>query len=361
MEILLRVMPLHTRICEMLDIEHPIVLGGLTGPGTPELAAAVSDAGCLGIFCAHMAGSPEMLQEWIDRMETLTSKTWGVNMTILRDLHAGDELAAVLAASDKVKIIETAGSAPDKYIKLFKAAGKICIHKCTSIRHAVSAVKYGADIISLDGFECAGHPGEDDVGNYVLQARGAETLTVPYICSGGVTAGKQIAAALALGADGVNLGTVICVTQESNWPVGFKTGMVEADERNTCLVNRPFKSTSRFFKNNLAKEVLAVEKAKGDNIKYEDVMHLTSGKRRKEAWSTGDVHECMVSAGQGIGLIHDIPTVKDVIDRMVAEAEETICNRLSAMARFSPKETMPTEDYATSRQTALSPVATSKL
>jgi nitronate monooxygenase len=311
-----------------------------------------------------MAGSPEKLQDWIDQMEALTSKPWGVNMTILRDLHAGDELAAVLVASDKVKIIETAGSAPDKYIKLFKAAGKICIHKCTSIRHAVSAIRYGADIISLDGFECAGHPGEDDVGNYVLQARGAEMFTVPYICSGGVTTGKQIAAALALGADGVNLGTVICVTKESNWPEGFKTGMVESDERKTCLVNRPFKSTSRFFKNNLADEVLAVEKAKGDNIKYEDVMHLTSGKRRKEAWRTGDVHECMVSAGQGIGLIHDIPTVKECIDRMMAEAEDTICGRLSAMAALS-KNIVPagshSDDYAASRSAVLSPVATSKL
>merc|ERR1719252_215758 len=190
-------------------------------------------------------------------------------MTILRDLHAGDELAAVLAASPKVKIIETAGSSPEKYIKQFKAAGKLCIHKCTSIRHAVSAIKYGADIISLDGFECAGHPGEDDVGNFVLQARGAEVLTVPYICSGGVSNGSQIAAALALGADGVNLGTAICVTQESNWPEKFKQAMVESDERETALLNRPFKSTSRWFKNALAKEVMAVEKKKGSSIKYE--------------------------------------------------------------------------------------------
>merc|ERR1719247_3082483 len=288
-------MPLHTRLCDMLGIEHPIVLGGLTGPGVPQLAAAVSNAGCLGVFCAHMAGSPEQLRKWIDQMETLTTRPFGVNMTILRDLHAGDELAAVLVASDKVKIIETAGSAPEKYIKLFKAAGKICIHKCTSIRHAVSAIKHGADIISLDGFECAGHPGEDDVGNFVLQARGAEALTVPYICSGGVTTGSQLAAALALGADGVNLGTVLCCTQESNWPVPFKDAMVTSDERETCLINRPFKSTSRFYKNQLAKEVLAVEKAKGDSITYKDVQHLTAGTRRKDAWRTGDVHACMVS------------------------------------------------------------------
>lgn len=326
-------MPLHTRICDMLGIEHPIVLGGLTGPGNPELAAATSNAGALGLFCAHMAGTPEKLEEWIERMDSLTTKTWGVNMTILRNLNAGDQLADVLARHPKVKIIETAGSNPEKYIKLFKAAGKICIHKCTSIRHAVSAIKHGADIISLDGFECAGHPGEDDVGNFVLQARGAEVLTVPYICSGGVTTGSQLAAALALGADGVNLGTVLCVTQESNWPEPFKLAMVESDERETCLVNRPFRSTSRFYKNNLAKEVLAVEKAKGDKIKYEDVMHLTAGTRRQEAWRSGDVHECMVSAGQGIGLIHSIPTVKEVIDRMVQEADEVIFQRLSSLSR----------------------------
>mmetsp|Transcript_30986 Transcript_30986/g.70400 ORF Transcript_30986/g.70400 Transcript_30986/m.70400 type:complete len:353 (-) Transcript_30986:192-1250(-) len=331
-------MPLHTRVSEMLGTEHPIVLGGLTGPGTPELAAAVSNAGALGLFCAHMAGSPKRLAEWIDSMEGLTSKPWGVNMTILRNLNAGDEFAEVLARHSKVKVVETAGSNPEKYIRLFKAAGKICIHKCTSIRHAVSAIRHGADIISLDGFECAGHPGEDDVGNFVLQARGAEVLTVPYICSGGVTTGAQLAAALALGAEGVNLGTVLCVTQESNWPTPFKESMVKSDERETCLVNRPFRSTSRFYKNDLAKQVLAVEKAKGDSLKYSDVQHLTAGTRRQEAWRTGDVDECMVSAGQGIGLIHDVPTVKDVIDRMTQEAEEIICRRLASVVRLSPKK-----------------------
>merc|ERR1711988_1125863 len=265
-------------------------------------------------------------------MESLTSRPWGVNMTILRHLHAGDELAAVLAKSSKVKVIETAGSSPEKYIRLFKEAGKICIHKCTSIRHAISAIKYGADIISLDGYECAGHPGEDDVGNFVLQARGRETLSVPFICSGGVSNGAQLAAALALGADGVNLGTAICVAQESNWPGSFKASMVQSDERETCLINRPFKSTSRFYKNNLAKEVVAVEKAKGDQIKYEDVMHLTAGSRRAEAWRKGDVHECMVSAGQGIGLIHDIPAVQEFIDRMMNDAEEIISRRLAGFA-----------------------------
>jgi len=328
-------MPLRTRLCDILGIEHPIVLGGLTGPGLPELAAAVSNAGGLGTFCAHLAGSPEQLREWVDRTESLTTKPYGVNMTILRDLHAGDEIAEALAANPKVKIVETAGSSPEKYIRLFKAAGKICIHKCTSIRHAMSAIRYGADIISLDGFECAGHPGEDDVGNFVLQARGAEVLTVPYICSGGVTTGSQLAAALALGADGVNLGTVLCVTQESNWPESFKKSMVQSDETKTCLVNRPFKSTSRMYKNKLADQVLAVEKAKGAQIKYADVQSLTAGSRRKKAWETGDVDECMVSAGQGIGLIHEVPTVKDCIDGMVEEAEKTICLRLQSMASLS--------------------------
>lgn len=351
-------MPLHTRICDILGVEHPIVLGGLTGPGLPELAAAVSNAGCMGIFCAHMAGTPAKLQQWIDGMETLTSKPWGVNMTILRDLHAGDELAAVLAESPKVKVIETAGSSPEKYIKQFKAAGKICIHKCTSIRHAMSAIKYGADIISLDGFECAGHPGEDDVGNFALQARGREMFTVPYICSGGVSTGRQLAAALALGADGVNLGTVICVTQESNWPERFKTAMVESDEVQTCLVNRPFKSTSRFYKNDLAKQVMAVEEAKGKNIKYSDVMHLTTGKRRAQAWKSGDVNECMVSAGQGIGLIHDVPTVKECIGRIMQEAEEVICERLSKIAALSSKILPAAHLEVPSDSAVLAPVAT---
>lgn len=356
-------MPLKTRICEMLEIEHPIVLGGLTGPGVPELAAAVSNAGCLGIFCAHMAGSPSKLEAWIEEMDSLTSKPWGVNMTILRNLHAGDELAAVLAKHSKVKVIETAGSSPEKYIKLFKDAGKICIHKCTSIRHAISAIKYGADIISLDGYECAGHPGEDDVGNFVLQARGREMLTVPYICSGGVSNGAQLAAALALGADGVNLGTAICIAQESNWPESFKQSMVDSDERDTCLINRPFKSTSRFYKNDLAKQVLAVEKAKGDKIKYEDVQQLTAGSRRAEAWRKGDVHECMVSAGQGIGLLHDMPTVREFIDRMMYEAEDIINRRLASMTSLLQCEEaaltgLPSLAHNTIKS---APVASSKL
>jgi len=294
-------------------------------------AAAVSDAGGLGLFCAHMAGSPEKLREWIDGMDSLTSKPWGVNMTILRHLSAGDALAAVLAEHPKVKVIETAGSNPEKYIKQFKAAGKLVIHKCTSIRHSKTAIRHGADIISLDGYECAGHPGEDDVGNFVLQARGRDELTVPYICSGGVTNGAQVAAALALGADGVNLGTVLCVTSESNWPEPFKERMVQSDERDTCLVNRPFKSTSRFFKNGLAKEVLAVEKAKGDAIKYSDVAHLTTGTRRKQAWANGDADYCMLSAGQGIGLIYETISVRERIDRMMQEAEEIMFQRIQSM------------------------------
>jgi nitronate monooxygenase len=310
-----------------------------------------------------MAGSPAKLEMWINSMDTLTTKPWGVNMTILRDLHAGDEFASVLAKSSKVKVIETAGSSPEKYIKMFKAAGKICIHKCTSIRHAVSAIKYGADIISLDGYECAGHPGEDDVGNFVLQARGREVLTVPYICSGGVTNGAQLAAALALGADGVNLGTVLCVTKESNWPVNFKRSMVESDERETCLLNRPFKSTSRFYSNNLAKQVLAVEKAKGDKIKYADVKDLTAGSRRAEAWRKGDVHECLVSAGQGIGLIHDIPTVQECIESMVRQAEDIICARLASIANPTRrKEAVSSYPSSTTLDMTVSgPIAMAKL
>lgn len=354
-------MPLNTRICEMLGIEHPIVLGGLTGPGLPDLAAAVSNAGALGIFCAHMAGKPETLKQWIDYMEKLTSKPWGVNMTILRDLHAGDAIAEVLAASEKVKVIETAGSKPEKYIKMFKAAGKICIHKCTSIRHAKSAIEYGADIISLDGFECAGHPGEDDVGNFVLQARGHEALSVPYICSGGVSTGVQLAAALALGADGVNLGTLICCCKESNWPEPFKQAMVESDERKTCLINRPFKSTSRFFTNSLAEQVMAVEKAKGDKLKYEDVKDLTAGTRRAKAWRDGDVNECLVSAGQGIGLIHHIPTVKECIDSMVAEAEAAISQRLLSIVQPRQIQWSGVDDHPQTGASLAPATASSKL
>jgi nitronate monooxygenase len=230
-------MPIQTRVTELLGIQHPVIMGGMTGVGTPELAAAVSNAGGLGIIAIHNAGSPEKGREWIRRLRTLTSKPFGVNLTILPSMGPPPPYAeyAKVIIEEGIKIVETAGSSPKQWVKLFKDAGIITIHKCVTIRHALSAERYGVDIISLDGFECAGHPGEEDIGNFVLQAKGAKVLTRPYVCSGGVGDGKQIVAALALGADGVNCGTRFCATKECNWPDSFKERMIRASESDTGL------------------------------------------------------------------------------------------------------------------------------
>lgn len=308
-------------------------MGGMTGVGTPELAAAVSNAGGLGIIAIHNAGSPEGGRLWIRRLKALTAKPFGVNLTILPSMGPPppyEEYARVII-EEGVKIVETAGSSPKKFVRLFKDAGLTTIHKCVSIRHALSAERYGVDIISLDGFECAGHPGEEDIGNFVLQAKGAKSLTRPYVCSGGVGDGKQIAAALALGADGVNCGTRFCATQECNWPESFKKKMVEASETDTVLMLRRLNNTCRVFRNNVSAEVEEIESEKGEDFSFEDVMHLVNGKRGREAEKQGDANGGIWSAGQVIGLINSIPTVAELMDQMMREAEETITSRLISL------------------------------
>jgi NADH:quinone reductase (non-electrogenic) len=297
-------MPITTRVTKMLGIEHPIVMGGMTGTGTPELAAAVSNAGGLGLFAVLNAGSPERCREWIKKMRTLTAKPWGVNLTILPAVNPPPYAEYVrVIIEEGVSIVETAGSNPNKWVKQFKSAPYpiLCIHKCVAIRHAKKAESAGVDIISLDGFECAGHPGEEDIGNYVLQAKGAKVLTTPYICSGGVGDGIQLAAALALGADGVNCGTRFCATQECNWPESFKQRMVESDERATVMMFRALRNTSRVFANAVAKEVERIEKEKGANLKFEDVSHLVMGTRGRAAEQAGDPDGGIWSAGQVVG------------------------------------------------------------
>jgi len=328
-------MVFQTRVTEMLGIDHPIVMGGMTGCGTPELAAAVSNTGALGIFCAHNAGSPAKCREWVSKCRTLTNKPFGVNLTILPTMGKPppyEEYAKAIIESG-VKIVETAGSNPKKWIPIFKKAGLICIHKCVTIRHALKAQKLGVDIISLDGFECAGHPGEDDIGNYILQAKGAKVLKIPFICSGGVGDGKQLAAALALGADGVNLGTRFCATQECNWKDPFKTRMVQADERDTVLMFRQLHNSARVFKNAVSSEVQRIEKEKGTKIQFKDLAHLVNGKRGRMAEKNSDPDGGIWSAGPVIGLIDDIPTCAELVDRFITEAEETISQRLVHMIK----------------------------
>jgi nitronate monooxygenase len=323
-----------TRVTRLLGIKHPIIVGGMTGVGTPELCAAVSNAGALGTFAAHNAGTPADLRAWIGRVRTLApGKPFGVNFTILPTLGNPppyDEYAQVVI-EEGVKVVETAGSNPKKWITLFKGHGITTIHKCVTIRHALSAQKLGVDIISLDGFECAGHPGEEDVGNFVLQAKGAKVLTTPFVCSGGVGDGRQLAAALALGADGVNCGTRFCATRECNWPDAFKARMVAAAETDTVLMFRRLHNTARVFRNKVASEVEAIEQAKGGAIEFKDVADLVNGPRGRQAEKDNDPDGGIWSAGQVVGLIDDLPSCQELVDRMVADAESTITTRLSGM------------------------------
>lgn len=328
-------MPIETRVTRMLEIEHPVIMGGMTGTGTPELAAAVSNAGGLGVIAIHNAGDPENGRRWIRETRKLTSKPFGVNLTILPSMGPPppyEEYARVIV-EEGVRVVETAGSNPKKWIKLFKDAGLITIHKCVAIRHALSAERLGVDIVSLDGFECAGHPGEEDVGNFVLQAKGARALTRPFVCSGGVGDGRQIAAALALGADGVNCGTRFCATRECNWPESFKARMIEADERDTVLMLRRLKNTCRVFRNDVSEEVERIEAEKGEEFDFADVMHLVNGKRGREAELNGDADGGIWSAGQVVGLIDTIPTCQELMDQMMTQAEDTISHRLNAMVK----------------------------
>jgi len=234
-----------------------------------------------------------------------------------------------------VRIVETAGSSPRKWIEMFRKAGMITIHKCVTIRHALSAERYGVDIVSLDGFECAGHPGEEDVGNFVLQAKGARVLTKPYVCSGGVGDGRQIAAALALGADGVNCGTRFCATRECNWPSSFKSRMVEAKETDTVLMLRRLNNTCRVFRNDVSNQVEEIERRKGEEFGFQDVMHLVNGKRGREAEKNNDADGGIWSAGQVVGLIDSIPTVKELMDEMVRDCEEICVDRLNSLVTRS--------------------------
>lgn len=326
----------------MLGIEHPVICGGMTGVGTPELAAAVSNAGGLGIMAIHNAGSPEQGREWIRRLRKLTKKPFGVNLTILPSMGPPPPYAeyAQVIIEEGVKIVETAGSSPKEFVKRFKDAGIICIHKCVTIRHALSAERYGVDIISLDGFECAGHPGEEDVGNFVLQAKGAKVLTRPYVCSGGVGDGKQIVASLALGADGVNCGTRFCATQECNWPDSFKQRMLQASETDSVLMLRRLSNTCRVFRNQVSEEVERIESEKGQDFQFTDVAHLVSGKRGREAERKGDPDGGIWSAGQVVGLIDSIPTCQELMDQLMKEAEDTVYHRLTTLVK--PDSEKPT-------------------
>lgn len=320
-----------TRITELLGIEHPVVQGGMQWVGLAELAAAVSNAGGLGILTGLTQPTPEALLQEIERCRGMTDRPFGVNLTILPTIKPVpyDDYAQAIVDSG-VKIVETAGRNPEPYLPLFKEAGIKVIHKCTSIRHSLKAEKIGCDAVSVDGFECAGHPGEDDVTNMILLPLAARRLKIPFLASGGLGDGRGLAAALALGADGINMGTRFMVTQEAPIHDNVKRRMIEATELDTALIYRSLRNTARVFKNSVAEQVVEIE-ARPGQTKFEDIQPLVQGVKGRELFDGGDLDKGIWSAGMVVGLIDDNPSCEELVSRIVAEAEDIISNRLAQM------------------------------
>src|SRR4051812_27892236 len=311
-----------TRVTEMLGIKYPIIQGGMQWVGTAELASAVSNAGGLGILTALTQPTPDDLRNEIARCRTMTDKPFGVNLTILPTIKPPpyDEYIRAIVDSG-IRIVETAGNNPKDFAPKFKAHGLTIVHKCTSVRHAVSAERHGVDMISIDGFECAGHPGEDDVPNLILIPAAANAVKIPVIASGGIGDGRAMAAAMALGAHGINMGTRFMCTVEAPIHPDVKAALLKATERDTNLIFRTMHNTSRVLKNTVSDEVVKMEKA---GAKFEEVRHLVAGARGKVAIRSGDVNGGIVSAGMVVGLIHDIPTCKDLIERIVSDCRASL-------------------------------------
>ncbi|WP_439536873.1 NAD(P)H-dependent flavin oxidoreductase [Methyloversatilis sp.] len=313
-----------TRITDMLGIRYPIVQGGMMWVGTAELSSAVSNAGGLGILTALTQPTPEALAKEIERCRGMTDAPFGVNLTILPAIKPPPYEAYLDVILDAgIRILETAGNNPKAFIDKAKARGVTLIHKCVAVRHALSAQRNGVDIISIDGFECAGHPGEDDVPGLVLIPLAVQALDVPVIASGGIGDGRGMAAALALGAEGVNMGTRFCATQEAPIHDNIKQALVNATERDTRLILRSLHNTARVFRNAVSEEVAAAESRPG-GCQFEDIRPLVSGARGAAALADGDVDGGIITAGQVVGLIHDIPTCDVLIARMVAECRESL-------------------------------------
>ena len=317
-----------TRITELLGIEHPIIQGGMHFVGFAEMAAAVSEAGGLGIITALTQRTPADLANEIARCRKMTSKPFGVNLTFLPSVTPPDYPGYIKAIIDGgVKAVETAGNNPQKWMPMLKEAGIKVIHKCTSVRHSVKAQSIGCDAVSVDGFECGGHPGEDDVPNFILLPRAAEELTIPFVASGGMADGRSLVAALALGADGMNMGTRFIATREAPVHDNVKQALLAASELDTRLVMRPLRNTERVLNNAATERLLKKEKELGDKIKFQDIMAEVAGVYPK-IMQDGDMDAGVWSCGMVAGLIHDIPTVKQLIDRIMSEADAIIAKRL---------------------------------
>ena len=320
-----------TRITDLFGIEHPILQGGMHFVGLAEMAAAVSNAGGLGIITGLTQRTPDDLAKEIARCREMTDKPFGVNLTFLPSVTPPDYPGYIKAIIESgVKAVETAGNNPAKYLPALKEAGIKVIHKCTSVRHALKAEAIGCDAVSVDGFECGGHPGEDDVPNFILLPRAAESLKIPFVASGGMADGRSLVAALALGADGMNMGTRFIATKEAPVHDNVKQAIVAASELDTRLVMRPLRNTERVLHNAATDRLLAKEAALGANLKFEDIIEEVAGVYPR-IMQKGEMEAGVWSCGMVAGLIHDIPSVKELIDRIMAQAEGIIRQRLSGM------------------------------
>ena len=320
-----------TRITELFGIEHPIIQGGMHHVGYAELAAAVSNAGGLGIITGLTQGTPEKLANEIARCRDMTDKPFGVNLTFLPSLSQPDYPGLVKAIIDGgVKIVETAGRNPEAVLPHLKDAGVKVIHKCTSVRHSLKAQRIGCDAVSVDGFECGGHPGEDDIPNMILLPRAADELEIPFVASGGMADARSLVAALAMGADGMNCGTRFIAVKEAPVHDNVKQAIVAASELDTRLIMRPLRNTERVLANDAVDRLLQKERDLGDKLTIEDILPEVAGVYPK-VMGAGDMDAGAWSCGMVAGLIHDVPTCKELIDRIMSEAEAIIRSRLEGM------------------------------
>ena len=318
-----------TKITEMFGIKHPIIQGGMHYVGFAEMASAVANAGGLGIITGLTQKSPEDLAKEIAKCHEMTDKPFGVNLTFLPGFQEPDYPGYIQAIVEGgIKIVETAGRSPEAYMPDLKGAGIKVIHKCTSVRHSLKAEKIGCDAVSVDGFECGGHPGEDDIPNMILLPRAAEELSIPFVASGGMGNGQQLAAALSMGADGINMGTRFIATKEAPVHQNVKEALVAASELDTKLIMRPLRNTERVLANGAVDKILEKEKALGDDIQITDIMDEVAGVYPK-IMQEGTMDAGAWSCGMVAGLIHDIPTCSDLVERIVSDAEEIIKASLS--------------------------------
>jgi len=324
---------LKTRITELFGIRHPIIQGGMHYVGFAELAAAVSNAGGLGIITGLTQKTPELLAREIARCREMTDKPFGVNLTFLPTFASPpypEYIAAIVEGG--IKAVETAGRSPEAYMPALKAAGIKVIHKCTSVRHALKAERIGCDAVSVDGFECGGHPGEDDVPNMILLPRAAEELKIPFVASGGMADGRSLVAALALGAEGMNMGTRFIATKEAPVHANVKQAIVNASELDTRLIMRSLRNTERVINNAGVERLIEIERQKGDALKIDDIMDQVAGIYPK-VMTEGDMDAGAWSCGMVAGLIHDVPSCAELIDRIMAQADDLIAKRLAGMLK----------------------------